>query len=152
MNTDGLTSFVVSPIDDAIDRYARRCILLGYNIVGIKKSLIQLKYKTMTPTDEVNKRFPRGTKVSGVVRSICYFGYFVEIPGIEIRGLVETVGFFEFERENIPKIGSKIEAVILQFRDSKKPSNRQFRLTTHPNALGNSEKIKPLKEIGYENG
>jgi len=100
----------------------------------------------MTPTDEVNKRFPRGTKVSGIVRYINYFGYFIEIPGIEILGLVETVGPNAMEEEDIPEIGSKIEAVIMQFRDSKRPLSRQFRLSVHPDDLAKSELIKPLEE------
>jgi ribosomal protein S1 len=93
----------------------------------------------MTPTDEVNKRFPRGTKVSGVVRYISPFGYFIEIPGIEILGLVETVGPNESQGKNIPEIGSEIEAIIIQFRDSKRPLSRQFRLSVHPNDFANSE-------------
>ena len=88
----------------------------------------------MTPSDEVKKRFPRGKKVSGVVRSHCHFGYFINIPGIEIPGLVERVGLEGLERI-YPAIGSKIDAVILDFRDSAEPMRRQFRLSVHPKLL-----------------
>ena len=105
----------------------------------------------MTPTDEVNRRFPRGTKVRGIVRSHTHYGYFVEIPGIEILGLVETILMDESEKKSIPEIGSEIEAVIIQFRDPKVMSpkdslKRQFRLTVHPTALANPELIKPLEK------
>lgn len=91
----------------------------------------------MTPTDEVNRSFPRGTKVSGIVRSHRPFGYFIEIPGTEIPGLVETILLDESEK-NTPEIGSKVEAVILQFRDTGL-LGRQFRLSVHPNVLAKSE-------------
>lgn len=89
-----------------------------------------------TPTSEVNKRFPRGTKVRVIVRSHVRFGYFVDIPGIEIRGLIETVRYEPSEEPNL-EIGSTIEAVIQHFRDSKEPLKRQFRLTVHPAILAN---------------
>ena len=105
----------------------------------------------MTPTDEVNQRFPRGTKVRGIVCSHTHYGYFVEIPGIEILGLVETILMNESEKKSIPEIGSEIEAVILQFRDPKVMSpqdslKRQFRLSVHPDILAKSELIKLLEE------
>lgn len=97
----------------------------------------------ITPTNEVMKRFPRGKKVSGIIRSHCHFGYFIDIPGIEIPGLIETIGLEPSEREKL-KIGSIIEAVILHFRDSKEPLKRQFRLTIHPAILSGSVQIEPL--------
>ncbi len=97
----------------------------------------------MTPSDEVKKHFPRGTKVSGVVRSHCPFGYFINIPGIEIPGLVETMELKPSEK--YPDIGSEIEAVIIDFRDPIEPLRRQFRLTVNPMALANPGLIKPLQ-------
>lgn len=108
-------------------------------------SFKQLKQKTMTLTDEVNKRFPKGTRVSGIVRSHTHYGYFVDILGIEFPGLVETILFDESEKEKIPEIGSRVEAVILQFRDTG-PFGRQFRLGVHPEDLAKSESIKPLEK------
>lgn len=99
----------------------------------------------MTPSDEVKKRFPRGKKVSGIVRSHCPFGYFINIPGIEIPGLVETIGLKLSQRE-YPDIGSEIEAVIIDFRDPIEPLRRQFRLTVDPGALANPGLIKPLDD------
>ncbi|BDM79627.1 hypothetical protein [Acaryochloris marina] len=99
----------------------------------------------ITPTSEINKRFPSGTKVRVIVRSHVRFGYFVDIPGIEIRGLFETVGYEPSEKPNL-EIGSTIEAVIQQFRDSKEPLKRQFRLTVHPAVLANPSLIKLLQD------
>ncbi|WP_299489159.1 hypothetical protein [Acaryochloris sp. IP29b_bin.137] len=99
----------------------------------------------ITPTSEVMKCFPRGKKVRVIVRSHAHFGYFVDIPGIEIRGLIETVGYEPSEEPNL-EIGSSIEAVIQHFRDSKEPLKRQFRLTVHPAVLANPSLIKPLQD------
>ena len=99
--------------------------------------------KMFTPTSEVKKRFPRGKKVRGIVRSHAHFGYFIDIPGTEIPGLIETVLLEPSEKPNL-EIGSTIEAVILHFRDSKNPLGRQFRLTVHPAVLENPSLIEPL--------
>lgn len=103
----------------------------------------KLRSKMITPASEVNKCFPRGKKVRVIVRSHVHFGYFVDIPGIEIRGLIETVLLEPSEKPNL-EIGSTIEAVILQFRDSKELLKRQFRLTVHPAVLANPALVKPI--------
>ncbi|NEQ42441.1 MAG: hypothetical protein F6K00_02315 [Leptolyngbya sp. SIOISBB] len=80
----------------------------------------------MMHPDEVNKRFPRGKKVCGIVCQHRHFGLFVEIPGTDILGLVDTTGYKS--TDSYPEIGSEIEVTILQFRDSENPLKRHFRL------------------------
>jgi hypothetical protein len=81
-----------------------------------------------TPTDEVNKRFPQFKKIRGIVCMNCHYGFWVEIPGIEIRGLVDTTGVDII----YPEIGTEIEARVVQFRDSENPRKRHFRLILNP--------------------
>ena len=95
----------------------------------------------MNPTDEFNKRFPRGTRVRGIVRSHVRFGYFVNILEPKSLGLVDTTLFEPSEKEKIPEVGSEIEAVILQYRNTKVP---HFRLSAHPYDFANS---KPIRSI-----
>ena len=84
--------------------------------------------------EDINEQFPKGKKIWGIVCQHRHFGFFVKIPGIDILGLVDTGGYKILE--NYPDIGSEIEATILQFRDSKNPLKRHFRLGVNPSILG----------------
>ncbi len=93
-----------------------------------KRISLGLKQVEPNPWDEVEKRYPKGTRIKGIVKNVTDFGIFV---GIEdgIDGLVH-VSDLSWKKIKHPselfKKGQEIEAVVLNI-DS---SNRRFSLST----------------------
>ena len=81
----------------------------------------------MISSDEIYKAFPRGTKLTIMVKSYAPFGIFVQIPGVDISALIERPAL-KFPDE-YPQIGTELEAFFLYFRDPKSLAvQRQLRL------------------------
>ena len=96
----------------------------------------------MISSDEIYKSFPRGTKLTVIVKSHAPFGIFVQILGVEISALVERPAL-KFPDE-YPQIGTELEAFVLYFRDPKSPNfQRQLRLSLDPVILANLDLLEP---------
>ena len=95
--------------------------------IGIENKRISLGVKQLQPNpwDEIIKRYPVGSKVTGEVRSIVEFGVFVDI-GEEMDALVHISDIsWMKKRLNLQEEfseGQKIEAVVL----SIEPDNAKF--------------------------
>ncbi|RKZ29353.1 30S ribosomal protein S1 [bacterium] len=92
------------------------CVVLDVDKESHKISL-GLKQLEPNPWEVAAEKYPKGTRVSGVVRNLTAFGAFVEIEeGIE--GLIHISDISWTRRVNHPseffKRGQKIEAVVLE--------------------------------------
>jgi len=102
------------------------CVVLDVDKESHKISL-GLKQLEPNPWEVAAEKYPKGTRVSGVVRNLTAFGAFVEIEeGIE--GLIHISDISWTRRVNHPseffKRGQKIEAVVLEID----PENRRIAL------------------------
>lgn len=77
--------------------------------------------------------FSKGNKSFWDCLSTSSIWFFFKISGTDILGLVDVSGCKNLE--TYPEIGSTIEAVVLQFRDSENPLKRHFRLGVNISTL-----------------
>lgn len=107
----------------------------GHVKVGDELDVKVLKYDTATqrislgrkqlmthPWDGIEKKFPKGTKISGKVTGLAAFGAFVEIePGVE--GLIHVSEFSWTEDvknpKDVVKAGQTVEAIIIDIDRAK---------------------------------
>lgn len=115
-----------------------------------EKISLGMKQLTPNPWEEIDKRYPVGTKVKGRVSSITDYGLFVEVEkGIE--GLVHISEISWTERiNNLAKhfnLGDEIEAVVVALdKDNRRMSLSVKKLSDDPwKAV--SEKFKPGDKI-----
>jgi len=100
-------------------------VVLDFDKENMKVSL-GLKQKSPNPWDEVEKRYPVGSKVKGKVVNLVPYGAFVELEkGIE--GLIHISEFSWTRRINNPRemlaIGDVVEVVVLDVdKENKKIS------------------------------
>jgi small subunit ribosomal protein S1 len=84
-----------------------------------KRVALGLKQKEPNPFDEIEKRFPPGTRVKGKITNLLSYGAFMEIaPGIE--GLIHLSEMsWTSHREQpseVVKVGDEVEAVVLSIQ------------------------------------
>ncbi len=89
-----------------------------------------LKQLRANPWDQIEARYPKGTRVRGKVISNVAFGCFVELEtGVE--GLVHASQFSWGKRAvkplDFPKVGDEIDAVILDIQKDKQRISLSFR-------------------------
>ena len=95
--------------------------VLSLDSVGRRISL-SLKQLAANPWELLESKYPKGTRLSGVVKNLTKFGAFVEIePGID--GLVHTSDFSWTERNVVPsqilKKGDEVDVVVLEINSSE---------------------------------
>ena len=95
--------------------------VLSLDSVGRRISL-SLKRLAANPWELLESKYPKGTRLSGVVKNLTKFGAFVEIePGID--GLVHTSDFSWTERNVVPsqilKKGDEVDVVVLEINSSE---------------------------------
>ena len=95
--------------------------VLSLDSVGRRISL-SLKQLAANPWELLESKYPKGTRLSGVVKNLTKFGAFVEIePGID--GLVHTSDFSWTERNVVPsqilKKGDTVDVVVLEINFSE---------------------------------
>src|SRR6201999_1372804 len=89
---------------------------------GRERIALGLKQKSASPWENVESKYPVGTRVMGEVVNVMSYGAFVKLEeGIE--GLVHISEMSWTKRINHPselvKIGDKVEAVVLQINREK---------------------------------
>lgn len=70
------------------------------------------------PWTEAERKFPKGSIVSGVVKSTHPFGFYLELEG-GFNGLVEIVQFRKSGRvveQDFPRVGTTVNALVLGHR------------------------------------
>jgi small subunit ribosomal protein S1 len=95
--------------------------VLSLDPVGRRISL-SLKQLAANPWELLEAKYPKGTRLTGVVKNLTKFGAFVEIePGID--GLVHTSDFSWTERNVVPgqmlKKGDEVDIVVLEINSSE---------------------------------
>ena len=95
--------------------------VLSLDSVGRRISL-SLKQLAANPWELLESKYPKGTRLSGVVKNLTKFGAFVEIePGID--GLVHTSDFSWTERNVVPsqilKKGDEVDVIVLEINSSE---------------------------------
>jgi small subunit ribosomal protein S1 len=95
--------------------------VLSLDPVGRRISL-SLKQLAANPWELLEAKYPKGTRLAGVVKNLTKFGAFVEIePGID--GLVHTSDFSWTERNVVPgqmlKKGDEVDVVVLEINSSE---------------------------------
>ena len=95
--------------------------VLSLDSVGRRISL-SLKQLAANPWELLEAKYPKGTRLSGVVKNLTKFGAFVEIePGID--GLVHTSDFSWTERNVVPsqilKKGDEVDVIVLEINSSE---------------------------------
>jgi len=115
-----------------------------------EKISLGMKQLTTNPWEEIDKRYPVGSKVKGKVSSITDYGLFIEVEkGIE--GLVHISEISWTERiNNLAKhfnIGDEIEAVVVALdKDNRRMSLSVKKLTEDPWKTV-ADKFKPGDKI-----
>jgi len=95
-----------------------------------------LKQKLANPWDQIESKYPSGTKIKGKVVNLVPYGAFIEIePGIE--GLIHVTEFSWTKRvakaSDMLKIGDEVEAVVIGVnRDEQKISLSIRQLEPNP--------------------
>ncbi len=95
-----------------------------------------LKQLTTNPWDQIEKKYPVGTSISGRVVNTVHYGAFIEIePGVE--GLVHVTELSWTKRINKPtevlKVGDEVDAVVLGIqKDEQKISLGTRQLEENP--------------------
>ena len=95
--------------------------VLSLDSVGRRISL-SLKQLAANPWELLESKYPKDTRLSGVVKNLTKFGAFVEIePGID--GLVHTSDFSWTERNVVPsqilKKGDEVDVVVLEINSAE---------------------------------
>lgn len=70
--------------------------------------------------NEIKSFLKPGSKLTGIVTKHSPFGFFVQLPGIQFRGLVEISDFKDegmVTPLDYPEIGSSVEVVVIAFNE-----------------------------------
>jgi hypothetical protein len=73
----------------------------------------------MNNIEDIAIKFPKSTKVIGIVSYHAPFGFFLDIGIENVRGLVQTPTWYKvFPNRLFPNIGEKLEGEVLDIVDS----------------------------------
>ena len=111
-------------------------VVLNIDVENERFSL-GIKQLTDDPWESLPRRFPRGTKVTGVVRKVTDYGAFVEIePGIDGLVHVSEIANEHVEKpSDMIKAGSSIDVMVLDVD----PLERRIALSAKAAAEGTSD-------------
>jgi small subunit ribosomal protein S1 len=95
------------------DEYEAKVVTLDKDV---RKMSLSIKQMTQDPWNEIEAKFPEGSKHQGLVKNITPYGVFVELePGI--GGMIHISDLSWLKRFNHPtdytKVGEKIDIIIL---------------------------------------
>jgi len=95
------------------DEYEAKVVTLDKDV---RKMSLSIKQMTQDPWNEIEAKFPEGSKHKGLVKNITPYGVFVELePGI--GGMIHISDLSWLKRFNHPtdytKVGEKIDIIIL---------------------------------------
>jgi len=105
-----------------------------------------LKQKGMNPWDEIEKRYPPGTRVKGKIVNLLPYGAFIEIePGIEGLIHVSEMSWVKniTDPSEIVKKGEEVEAIVLSVQKSEGKISLGIKQTEH-NPWDDVEKKYPV--------
>lgn len=106
-----------------------------------------LKQKGMNPWDEIEKRYPPGTRVKGKIVNLLPYGAFIEIePGIEGLIHVSEMSWVKniTDPSEIVKKGEEVEAIVLSVQKSEGKISLGIKQTEH-NPWDDVEKKYPVE-------
>lgn len=119
-------------------------------ILGIDKDkgrvALGLKQKGMNPWDEIEKKYPPGTRVKGKIVNLLPYGAFIEIePGIEGLIHVSEMSWVKniTDPSEIVKKGEEVEAIVLSVQKNEGKISLGIKQTEH-NPWDDVEKKYPV--------
>ena len=112
-----------------------------------------LKQKEQNPWEEIEKKFPPGTKVKGKITNLVSYGAFIELePGIEGLIHVSEMSWTKniTEPSEIVNIGDEVEAIVLSIQKDEGKISLGMKQTEH-NPWEDIENKYPIgKEVEAE--
>lgn len=122
-------------------------------ILGIDKEkgriALGLKQKTQNPWDQIEEKYPPGTRVRGKIVNLLPYGAFIEIePGIEGLIHVHEMSWTEnvTDPSQIVKKGDEVEAIVLAIQKDEGKISLGIKQTQH-NPWDDVEKKYPVGSI-----
>jgi small subunit ribosomal protein S1 len=124
---------------------------LDVMILGIDKDkgriALGLKQKTSNPWDEIEKKYPPGTRVRGKIVNLLPYGAFIEIePGIEGLIHVSEMSWVKniTDPSEVVKKGDEVEAIVLSIQKEEGKISLGLKQTEH-NPWDDVEKKYPIE-------
>ncbi len=111
---------------------------LEVSILSIDKDkgrvALGLKQKGMNPWDEIEKKYPQGTRVKGKIVNLLPYGAFIEIePGIEGLIHVSEMSWVKnvTDPSEVVKKGDEVEAIVLSIQKEEGKISLGIKQTEH---------------------
>ncbi|NGX28281.1 MAG: 30S ribosomal protein S1 [Candidatus Anoxychlamydiales bacterium] len=108
-----------------------------------------LKQKDQNPWEEIEKKFPQGTKVTGKITNLVSYGAFIELePGIEGLIHVSEMSWTKnvTEPSEMVNIGDEVEAIVLSIQKDEGKISLGMKQTEH-NPWEDIENKYPIGQV-----
>ncbi|GAB3519041.1 hypothetical protein [Emticicia fontis] len=96
--------------------------------------------------NELNEKIPPGSLIKGTVTAQAPFGIFLDIGMEDTNAVVDIVEFLDeppmaYHLHSFPRLGSRIEAVVLGVHAYAYPTMHQFKLSIKPSRLKEAHEL-----------